>query len=122
MTEDNVKCDSDNSGISKNINSDITESDNNEDASKKKDKKDNKLPQYVLDSARRYRERHPEKIKEYREKYKNEKIEVIKNIDIPIEKLTKNQIIAKYKVLESKYSLLVKNINGLQSHFATIKT
>ena len=43
------------------------------------DKKDNKLPQYVLDSARRYRERHPEKIKEYREKYKNEKKDRTRN-------------------------------------------
>jgi len=111
MTDINEKYNSVNSGINTNINNDITESDNNGDSiteavSKKKHKKDNKLPQYVLDSARRYRERHPEKIKEYREKYKNEKIEVIKNINIPIEKLTKNQIIAKYKVLESKYRLL----------------
>ena len=106
MTDINEQCNSNNSGISKNINNDITESDNNEDASKRKHKKENKLPQYILDSAKRYRERHPDKIREYRDKYKNEKIEVIKNIDIPIEKLTKSQIIAKYKDLENKYSLL----------------
>lgn len=85
-------------------------------------KKEKKTPQYMLNCAKRYRERHPEKIKEYREKYKNEKINNPIIIENDISKMKKQEIIAKYKELDKKYNDLLNSINVIQNHFINIKT
>ena len=73
--------------------------------------KNKKTPQYILDCAKRYRDRHPEKIKEYREKYKNEKNNKLSTTELELSKLKKVEIIAKYKELEIKYNELLTCIN-----------
>lgn len=72
--------------------------------------KNKKTPQYILDCAKRYRDRHPEKIKEYREKYKNEKNNKLSITELELAKLKKQDIITKYMELENKYNGLLNCI------------
>lgn len=53
-----------------------------------------KTKSYVLRAAKTYREKHPEKVKEYREKYKKDKEEKDINL-LPNDKLTKNNYLLK---------------------------
>jgi len=85
-------------------------------------KKEKKTPQYMLNCAKRYRERHPEKIKEYREKYKNEKTNKLTTIELELGKMKKHEIIAKYKELEQKHNELLTNIKGVNTNISNIDT
>ncbi len=64
-----------------------------------------KTKSYVLNASKRYRDKHPEKIKEYREKYKKEKADLLIN-SLPNDNLTKFQLITKITRLEEK----IKNL------------
>ena len=64
-----------------------------------------KTKSYVLKAARTYREKHPEKLKEYREKYKKDKEEKDINL-LPNDKLTKKQLLIKMAKLEEKIKSL----------------
>ena len=60
-----------------------------------------KTKSYVLNASKRYRDKNPEKMKEYREKYKKEKADLLIN-SLPNDNLTKFQLITKNKELEDK--------------------
>ena len=64
-----------------------------------------KTKSYVLKAARTYREKHPEKLKEYREKYKKDKEQKDINL-LPNDKLTKKQLLIKMTKLEEKIKSL----------------
>ena len=67
-----------------------------------------KTKSYVLRAAKTYREKHPEKVKEYREKYKKDKEEKDINL-LPNDKLTKKQLLIKMTKLEEKIKSLEIN-------------
>lgn len=73
----------------------------------------NKTAEYTLKAIKKYRERNPEKIKAYRDKYKAEKA----NKDIallPNNKLTKHELICKIERLEEDMKDLQIKLNELE--------
>ena len=64
-----------------------------------------KTKSYVLNASKRYRDKNPEKMKEYREKYKKEKADLLIN-SLPNDNLTKFQLITKITRLEEN----IKNL------------
>ena len=64
-----------------------------------------KTKSYVLNASKRYRDKNPEKMKEYREKYKKEKADLLIN-SLPNNNLTKFQLITKITRLEEN----IKNL------------
>jgi len=69
-----------------------------------------KTKSYVLNASKRYRDKNPEKMKEYREKYKKEKADLLIN-SLPNDNLTKFQLITKITRLEENIkNLELKNL------------
>jgi hypothetical protein len=64
-----------------------------------------KTKSYVLNASKRYRDKNPEKMKEYREKYKKEMADVVIK-SLPNENLTKFQLIIKITRLEDNIKTL----------------
>ena len=64
-----------------------------------------KTKSYVLNASKRYRDKNPEKMKEYREKYKKEKADLLIN-SLTNDNLTKFQLITKITRLEEN----IKNL------------
>ena len=58
-----------------------------------------KTKSYVLNASKRYRDKNPDKMKEYREKYKKEKADILIN-SLSNDNLTKFQLITKITRLE----------------------
>ena len=68
-----------------------------------------KTKSYVLNASKRYRDKNPDKMKEYREKYKKEKADILIN-SLSNDNLTKFQLITKITRLEDTIkSLELKN-------------
>ena len=82
-------------------------------------KKQLKTKSYVLRAAKNYREKHPDKLKEYREKYKKEKQEQSINL-LPNNKLTKNQLIIKLQLYEDNQKNLNNKIKELEKQLINI--
>ena len=78
---------------------------NNIDIPITKEPKQLKTKSYVLNASKRYRDKHPEKMKEYREKYKKEMADVVIK-SLPNENLTKFQLIIKITRLEDNIKTL----------------
>jgi hypothetical protein len=73
----------------------------------------NKTADYTLRASKKYRERNPEKIKAYYEKYKA--LKVNKNIfSVPNNKLTKTELINKIETLEENMKTLQIKLNELE--------
>lgn len=68
---------------------------------------------YVLRAAKNYRLKHPEKLKEYREKYKKEKQETDIS-QLSNDKLTKNQLIIKLQKTEENIKTLEIKVKELE--------
>ena len=64
-----------------------------------------KTKSYVLNASKRYRDKNPEKMKEYREKYKKEKADLLIN-SLSNDNLTKFQLITKITRLEDTIKTL----------------
>lgn len=74
--------------------------------------KQNKTAEYTLRASKKYRERNPDKIKAYRDKYKADKAE-IELSTLPNDKLSKSTLLYKIKQLEEKIThleLINKNL------------
>ena len=68
-----------------------------------------KTKSYVLNASKRYRDKNPDKMKEYREKYKKEKADILIN-SLSNDNLTKFQLITKITRLEETIKTLeIKN-------------
>ena len=68
-----------------------------------------KTKSYVLNASKRYRDKNPDKMKEYREKYKKEKADILIN-SLSNDNLTKFQLITKITRLEENIKTLeIKN-------------
>ena len=68
-----------------------------------------KTKSYVLNASKRYRDKNPDKMKEYREKYKKEKADILIN-SLSNDNLTKFQLITKITRLEDTIKTLeIKN-------------
>ena len=64
-----------------------------------------KTKSYVLNASKRYRDKNPDKMKEYREKYKKEKADILIN-SLSNDNLTKFQLITKITRLEDNIKTL----------------
>ena len=64
-----------------------------------------KTKSYVLNASKRYRDKNPDKMKEYREKYKKEKADILIN-SLSNDNLTKFQLITKITRLEDTIKTL----------------
>ena len=64
-----------------------------------------KTKSYVLNASKRYRDKNPDKMKEYREKYKKEKADILIN-SLSNDNLTKFQLITKITRLEENIKTL----------------
>ena len=73
-----------------------------------------KTKSYVLNASKRYRDKNPEKMKEYREKYKQEKAELLIN-SLPNDNLTKFQLITKITRLEESFKSLELKYKELEN-------
>ena len=73
-----------------------------------------KTKPYVLNASKRYRDKNPEKMKEYREKYKHEKAELLIN-SLPNDNLTKFQLITKITRLEESFKSLELKYKELEN-------
>ena len=71
-----------------------------------------KTKSYVLNASKRYRDKNPEKMKEYREKYKKEKADLLIN-SLTNDNLTKFQLITKITRLEEN----IKNLELKNKEF-----
>ncbi len=67
--------------------------------------KQHKTAEYTLRASKKYRERNPDKIKAYRDKYKADKAE-IELATLPNDKLSKSTLLYKIKNLEDKIAQL----------------
>ena len=73
-----------------------------------------KTKPYVLNASKRYRDKNPEKMKEYREKYKQEKAELLIN-SLSNDNLTKFQLIKKITRLEESFKTLELKYKELEN-------
>ena len=77
-----------------------------------------KTKSYVLNASKRYRDKNPEKMKEYREKYKKEKADLLIN-SLPNDNLTKFQLITKiiifyvFFIFKKKYYYILIQIKKI---------
>ena len=77
-----------------------------------------KTKSYVLNASKRYRDKNPDKMKEYREKYKKEKADILIN-SLSNDNLTKFQLITKITRLEDTIKTLELKNKELENKMNT---